>query len=93
MRLSDIGTWTTDGKNFTWTSFEYEYDLPPQPDSVQVNCYEILEVPRGASLEECRTAWRRLVKTHHPDHGGDTEQFKLVGAAWDAIQRYHEETI
>ena len=90
MRLSDLGTWRTDGSSFTWTSFEYVYDRPtPSPGSV---CYDVLEVPRGASLEECRTAWRRLAKTHHPDHGGDVERFKLIGAAWDAIQRYYEET-
>ena len=70
----------------------YDLPTPPPPDSVQVNCYDILEVPLGAPLEECRTAWRRLAKTHHPDHGGDVEQFKLVGAAWDAIQKHYEET-
>ena len=94
IRLSDLGTWTTDGEGFTWTSFEYTYTRPTAPPrSVQVNYYDTLEVPRGASLEECRTAWRRLAKRHHPDHGGDAELFKLCSTAWDAILKHYEKTI
>ena len=91
MRLSDTGTWSSGG-TFTWTSFEYTYDLPESPP-LPLDCFDILEVSSGASLEECRTAWRRMAKTHHPDVGGDAERFKLVGAAWDAIRKHYEETI
>ena len=93
IRLSDLGTWTTDGQSFTWTAFGYEYDLPNSPPrSAQGNCFDILEVSRDAPLEECRTAWRRMAKRHHPDHGGDSELFNVCRSAWDAIRKHHEET-
>ena len=37
------------------------------------NFYEILGVPRTATPEEIRKAYRRASKTHHPDAGGDRE--------------------
>jgi len=33
--------------------------------------YEVLGVPVGASPFEIKTAWRALIKKHHPDVGGE----------------------
>lgn len=32
------------------------------------------------------SSYRRLRRQHHPDHGGDAEEFIAVQAAWDAFQ-------
>ena len=39
------------------------------------------------SLDAVRTRYRDLVKTHHPDRGGDAEQFHRINAAWERAQQ------
>jgi DnaJ-class molecular chaperone len=34
-----------------------------------------------------QAAYRALAKQHHPDAGGDQEQFLRVQAAWDGYQK------
>jgi curved DNA-binding protein len=55
----------------------------------QRDLYEILGVPRSASPEELKKAYRRLAKQHHPDvNPGDKaaeERFKEVTAAFDVL--------
>ena len=51
--------------------------------------YQLLGVPRSASDEEVRRAFRRLAKECHPDlHPGDAaaaERFKRISAAYDIL--------
>jgi DnaJ-class molecular chaperone len=47
--------------------------------------YSILSVERGADAGEIRKAWMRLAKTHHPDRGGDAEQFKKIQMAFEVL--------
>ncbi len=47
--------------------------------------YEVLGIPEGASQEEVRRAYRRLVKTAHPDVAGDSAQFRLITHAYDVL--------
>src|SRR5688500_9107219 len=47
--------------------------------------YEVLGLPEGASGEEVRQAYRRLVKGAHPDLAGDAARFRLVTAAYDVL--------
>ncbi len=53
--------------------------------------YTVLGVPRTASDEEIRSAYRRLVKLHHPDHNGGSAEaarrFEAVQEAYGDIQR------
>ena len=52
--------------------------------------YKILGVDRGASDEEVKKAFRRLVHEHHPDkHTGDKgkeEQFKVINEAYETLR-------
>lgn len=49
----------------------------PNPE----NPYSILGLKEGATSDEVNAAYKALVKEHHPDKGGDPEQFnKIVNA-------------
>lgn len=47
--------------------------------------YEVLGIREGASEEEIRQAYRRLVKAAHPDVAGDPAQFRLITEAYDVL--------
>src|SRR5690349_8166120 len=52
--------------------------------------YRVLEVSPGASSEELHDAYRRLVKLHHPDRNGGSEEsarrFAEVQEAYEAVR-------
>jgi curved DNA-binding protein len=49
------------------------------------NAYETLGVPKGASEEEVKKAYRKLASKHHPDRGGDTAKFQEIQSAYDTL--------
>ncbi len=65
----------------------------------QINYYQVLGVPREASQEEIRQAYRRLAKERHPDHtSGSTEEFSLLQEAHAVLsdpnrRRQHDEAL
>ena len=49
------------------------------------NAYETLGVPKGASEDEIKRAYRKLAAKHHPDKGGDTAKFQEIQQAYETL--------
>jgi molecular chaperone DnaJ len=47
--------------------------------------HQILGVPRSASEDEIRSAYRKLARTHHPDKGGSKEHFQKIQEAYEVL--------
>lgn len=47
--------------------------------------YEALGIPREASETNVKKAYRNLARQHHPDKGGNPEQFKKVQEAYEIL--------
>ncbi|MDR0500925.1 MAG: DnaJ domain-containing protein [Coriobacteriales bacterium] len=49
------------------------------------NYYEILGIKQSASTDEIKKAFKKLARKHHPDAGGNEEEFKRVSEAYDTL--------
>ncbi|MGI6103474.1 MAG: DnaJ domain-containing protein [Patescibacteria group bacterium] len=47
--------------------------------------YAILGVPKDASADDIKRAYRKLALEHHPDKGGDSERFKEISEAYQVL--------
>lgn len=47
--------------------------------------YQILGIPRSASQEEIKQAYRKMAMKHHPDRGGDGAQFQKIQEAYATL--------
>ena len=48
--------------------------------------YSILGVPKNASEQDIRKAYKKQSMQHHPDRGGDEEKFKQVNEAYQTLK-------
>jgi len=53
--------------------------------------YQILKVHPSAKLEEIKKAYRKLVKIHHPDKGGDSAVMLEVNSACEILKKKHKD--
>ena len=49
------------------------------------NYYDLLGVPKSASADEIKKAFRKLSRKHHPDAGGAEEKFKEINEAYQVL--------
>jgi DnaJ like chaperone protein len=71
---------------------------PPKPAADEPDPYQILGIPRAASGDELRAAWKKLMRENHPDAlaargvpaefiDKATASVARINAAWDRIKR------
>ena len=51
----------------------------------QPDYYAILGVPKTASDDDIKSAFRRMAMRHHPDRGGDQAQFQQINEAYSVL--------
>tara|TARA_B100000768_G_C10950090_1_gene237308 strand:- start:40 stop:483 length:444 start_codon:yes stop_codon:yes gene_type:complete len=64
---------------------EEEYTPTATPKETQM--YEALGVQPDSSAGQIKKAYYKLAMTHHPDKGGDTEEFQKIGDAYQVRVR------
>jgi len=47
--------------------------------------YDVLGVPRTATADEIKKAFRKQARKHHPDAGGSEERFKEINEAYEVL--------
>lgn len=47
--------------------------------------YDLLGVPKTASQDEIKKAFRKKALKEHPDKGGDPEKFKELSTAYEVL--------
>ena len=52
---------------------------------MEKNFYEELGLEQNATKSEIKSAYRSLVKKHHPDAGGEKERFLAIQNAWETL--------
>lgn len=51
-----------------------------------VDLYDILKVPKNCSQEEMKKSYKKLCIQHHPDKGGNEEEFKKISEAYNILK-------
>jgi hypothetical protein len=52
------------------------------------DCYEVLGIQPGASLEEIKRAYKKAVKSCHPDIGGTAPQMRVIHSYYKRLIAY-----
>lgn len=50
-----------------------------------MDLYKILSINSGASAEDIKRAYRKASLKHHPDRGGNAEEFKKINRAYEIL--------
>ncbi|MDH5257002.1 MAG: J domain-containing protein [Gammaproteobacteria bacterium] len=83
--LRGIECWgASDMMERAFTGFEA---LPDPAAAGAERWQDVLQVGNSYTLSECETNFKLLAKDHHPDKGGDAEEFKKLVVARDQARR------
>ena len=59
-----------------------EIERPKPPQGLVAILLRRLDLPPDSDADAIRTGYRELVKVHHPDAGGDADEFRSIHAAY-----------
>ena len=63
----------------------------PDEDDELAGYYANLEIPYGSDLPTVRAAWKRMMKTYHPDlHGDDPQKRQVAGELTAELTRAYQ---
>ncbi len=75
-----------------FSSKAYYGDMPPRAPNVaaaytteEIRAYQTLGLSIGADKKAVKDAWKRLMKSAHPDQGGDAKRASALNAARDVL--------
>jgi DnaJ homolog subfamily C member 27 len=51
----------------------------------RLNYYDSMNLPRGATQEQIKKAYRKSALIHHPDKGGEADMFKTISKAFEIL--------
>ncbi len=54
-------------------------------DTKNIDPYKVIGVNKNFTIEELRNKFKKIVKIHHPDKGGDPELFKLFSLCYKKL--------
>lgn len=58
-----------------------------------LDCFEVLGLPDTATLDQVKSAYRRLAELHHPDKGGSAVVFADIVLAYKKASELSQEPI
>jgi hypothetical protein len=67
------------------SSKKKEKNIKRLSDLENNNFYFILNVSENCTKEEIKKSYKNLCKVHHPDKGGDSEQFNKISRAYQIL--------
>lgn len=70
---------------YNWVSSFWSSSNVPKLEGP--NPYEALQLTEANSVDEIKEAYKRLSLTHHPDKGGDKDEFQRITAAYEVLKQ------
>lgn len=93
--LESYGVSKSEEKLFdrVFDNFFLGWEATPNDDALLLGTssewYQVLNVKPDASKKDIQNAYRSLAKIHHPDNGGDKDEFHKLRTAYDeAMKRF-----
>lgn len=50
----------------------------------------LLKLTTNSTIDEIKSAYRKLAKVHHPDRGGDKDNFLKLNAAYETLRNHYD---
>lgn len=79
--------WTVEDRPFAETYKQPETNQVLTTASAETSPYNEMYLIDGTPLDIVTVVWRHLAKTHHPDHGGDANEFMRFARAYKEIKK------
>lgn len=80
------GVWVVFDESGSKQVFQMKLTAVVLDDVVSGEEYSILGVAPDASIDVIKSAYRKLVKEHHPDKGGDAKKFEQIQQAYNRLK-------